>query len=171
MTDNQLMLAHANGRPNAFDVLYQRYHRPLMSYVSSRSAHPEDVAQDVWTAVHEKAHQFNPKYQFKNWLFTIARNRCTEIRRKKTVEHAPFDLDLVPRQEHPGLEFDEKAILHKHVKKLPTWYRQVIREIFLKGRSYREAADKLGIQLGTVKSRVGKGLNKLRASVCLVDPC
>ena len=89
LTDEHLMERLCQGQTDALDELYKRYAKKLYAfcYHSTRSKNPqdaEDVAQDVFVRVIKAAHTFNPhKASFRTWMFSIARNRCIDVSRRR----------------------------------------------------------------------------------------
>ena len=73
-TDKSLIEAHIKGNPKAFGELVRRYGDGLLGYLTrmSRNRHEaEDLFQETFKRVHEKAHTFRGS-QFKSWLFRIS---------------------------------------------------------------------------------------------------
>jgi len=83
-TDKSLIEAHIKGDPKAFGELVRRYGDGLLGYLTrmSRNRHEaEDLFQETFKRVHEKAHTFRGS-QFKSWLFRIATNAAIDGMRR-----------------------------------------------------------------------------------------
>ena len=83
-TDKSLIDAHVKGDPKAFGELVRRYGDGLLGYLTrmSRNRHEaEDLFQETFKRVHEKAHTFRGG-QFKSWLFRIATNAAIDGMRR-----------------------------------------------------------------------------------------
>ena len=118
----------------------------------------DDLVQETLVKAWAGQHRFQPGSNMIAWLFTILRNQLySEIRkRKREVEDVDgaiaSRMSVSPAQEH-------SADLHTiavHLAKLPTGQRQAIMLVAAQGMTYEAAAEVLGCQVGTVKSRVSR---------------
>lgn len=124
----------------------------------------DELMQETMLAVWNKAHLFNPaKAAASTWIFTLARNQS---------------IDWMRRQKYPEYEFEEwhageddgdageQSVLSDRmaeaIKALPDNQAQVIYMSFFEGRSHQEIADRIGIPLGSVKSRIRLAAGKLK---------
>ncbi|MCA9695683.1 MAG: sigma-70 family RNA polymerase sigma factor, partial [Myxococcales bacterium] len=83
--DEELVAALRRGELDAFDRLYDRYHRRLFGYIRRlipERALAEDLFQDVFFKVLRDRSYDPARGRFAAWLFTMARNRCLQERRK-----------------------------------------------------------------------------------------
>lgn len=129
-----------------------------------------EVLQDTMLAVWQKGHSYDQdKAQVLTWIYTIARNRCFDIGRRRmsrpvlvSAEEAYADT-LEPE---PAEELDDShwsaELLRGALDDLPLPQRQAIALVYLKECSHQEAAEVLGIPIGTVKSRVRLGVQRLK---------
>lgn len=123
----------------------------------------EDIFQETWLRVVKNLEKYNPAIPFKIWLFQIARNLCRDYGRK--LKRGRKSLELLRDQEKT---FEKKFLpqeeerLNVCLKKLPIKYREVIHFRFFEELEYEEIGKILKIPSGTVKSRVNRGLEKLR---------
>ena len=87
-TDKSLIEAHCKGDPMAFSELVRRYGDSILGYLMRMSGNhhqAEDLFQETFKRVHEKAHTFRGS-QFKGWLFTIATNVAIDnLRRRRRM--------------------------------------------------------------------------------------
>ncbi|NKF51610.1 sigma-70 family RNA polymerase sigma factor [Shewanella sp. WXL01] len=129
-----------------------------------------DLVQETMTRVWTKAHLYNAsKAAVSTWVFTIMRNQCFDMLRK--VQHNREDAfgdDIWPLFESDNTseeddDFMLSASLLKHVEALPALQKQVVRGIYLQELTQQELAEKLQIPIGTVKSRLRLGLEKLKS--------
>jgi RNA polymerase sigma-70 factor (ECF subfamily) len=158
-----------------FEVLVRRYQVRLVRYLQSLNLPPDDadeVAADVWLVVWRKLPGWKPDH-FRGWLFMIAKRRALDFHRKpdRAVPLAATG-DLPARGWSPedaavDKEFVEK--LRKCHDRLPEKFRTVFDE-FTAGRSYAELVEALGLELGTVQSRLNRTRKKLRECVGLDRP-
>ena len=121
----------------------------------------------VW----RKASQFDPaKASASTWIFTIARNaRIDAFRREKRPEYDPEDPALVPdaleAPDEPISREQSAAQLANAMQRLSEPERAVLHLSFFEDLSHGMIAERLGIPLGTVKSRMRLAFGKLRAAL------
>ncbi|MCT4559007.1 MAG: sigma-70 family RNA polymerase sigma factor [Pelagimonas sp.] len=153
----------------AFAALFDYFAPRLKGFImrSGASAHKaEEVVQDVMLTIWRKAGQFDPhRAQASAWIYQIARNRQIDIARK---EHRPMpeELKIEPNQEPDasqilGLE-QEVDHLKQALADLKPEQREVIEQAYLGEMSHQEISNQTGLPLGTIKSRIRLGLNRLR---------
>jgi RNA polymerase sigma factor (sigma-70 family) len=111
--------------------------------------------QDVFAALVAKNGAFDLATDPGVLLFRLARNRCIDVRRKKTAT-ASAALDPTARDERPHLE------LHEALAALPWARREVLLLTAVDGLGYREVAAILGCSLGTVASERAAAILTLR---------
>ena len=129
----------------------------------------DELVQDVMIKVWMKAPSFNAsKASASTWIFTIARNcRIDFLRKMKRIDSPLSAEDLWPAAEEP----EPVAVLAQHrdavevsraMSTLSAEQRDVLQEIYMKGKTHSEVALETGLPLGTVKSRVRLAINKMR---------
>jgi RNA polymerase sigma-70 factor (ECF subfamily) len=130
------------------------------------AAMAEECMQDVMATVWHKAHLFDPsRATLSTWVFTIARNRKTDLLRR---DRRPEPEDLTWGPEAEPLQEDVLALqqetdrLGAALKDLPEKQRQLIEQAYFGDLSHREIADATGLPLGTIKSRIRLALDRLR---------
>jgi RNA polymerase sigma-70 factor, ECF subfamily len=184
--DEQLVCQYAaTGDRLAFEELVRRYQRPIYRYLRGYlhdAQLAEDASQATFLQLHLKSAQFQPDRRFRPWLYTIANNTANDLLRRNRRHRAvhlstrPDDLSSSDDLRSPGdlpdagdadpakrLESAETAQKTRSaVQGLPTKQQQVLELVAFRGLKYGEAADALGIPLGTVKSRMNKALRTLR---------
>ena len=78
MEFNQLMLRVKTGDQKAFATLFERFHRPVLAYVTwmlgGRSSGAEEITQEVFLKVYRARESYEPKAKFTTWLWTIVKN-------------------------------------------------------------------------------------------------
>jgi RNA polymerase sigma-70 factor (ECF subfamily) len=131
----------------------------------------EDVLQDVYVTVWQKATGFDPARASPiTWLVAIARNRAIDrlrrsavMRRTEPIEAADAVCDPAPA----AVEHIELAQQHERLtrclEELEARQSAAIRAAFLDGATYEELAQRMSVPLGTMKSWIRRGLLKLRA--------
>lgn len=133
----------------------------------------EDVLQEVFVSVWERAAQFDPDLGKPiSWLITVARNRAydrarslgrkAELKSSATEDLAARTLDSLRTQWAPALQEDDAARLSSALDSLPAEQKEAIALAYLEGLTQQEIAKRLDTPLGTVKARVRRGLLRLR---------
>jgi RNA polymerase sigma-70 factor (ECF subfamily) len=127
-----------------------------------------DLVQEVFLTVWRKAHQYDPaKAYVSTWIFTIARNRLIDTRRKE--KRFPADA-LKFEAETTNYETGDKVLeakqqskrVLKALSKLPADQQQGLRMAFLEGKTHSEVSTETGLPLGTIKSRIRLAFEKMR---------
>jgi RNA polymerase sigma-70 factor (ECF subfamily) len=158
----------ANGDAEAVRPLIDRYHKPLAAVLQrALGALPEvdDVFQETWIRVVRSAHRYDPAQRFSAWLFAIAWNLVKD-RWSRRAPHDDVDLTTMPSTDRSP---EERAVANERaervremVDRLPERLAQAILLRFFEELSEKEVAARLGIPVGTVKSRLNHGLKGLR---------
>ncbi|WP_199485182.1 sigma-70 family RNA polymerase sigma factor [Actinomadura craniellae] len=126
----------------------------------------EDVTQEVFTFIWERPLAFDPgKGTMRSWLGLLAHRRAVEYvraeeRRRRAlqaVEAPPPDPDIA--EEVAAAEVGGRV--QSAVEALPAALREVVELAYFKGRSYRQAAEDLGLAEGTAKSRIRIALRRM----------
>ena len=179
--DAQLMLRVQRGDMEAFEMLVERYKKPVINliYRTLRDlTEAEDLAQNVFVQVFKSAHRYKATGKFSTWLFTIARNlSLNEIRRR--TRHPAFSLDApAPDYEDlPSRQFEDlkskvptdSALQSELVEKidealasLPESQRTAIVLFRQDELSYEEISEVIGCSLSATKSLIHRGRETLR---------
>jgi RNA polymerase sigma-70 factor (ECF subfamily) len=166
----QLMIAVRDNRDrNAFAALFDHFAPRLKGFIirSGTPAHQaEEIVQDVMLTLWRKAATFDPhRAQVSAWIYQIARNRQIDIARK---ENRPMPEEL---KEEPGAEPDASQILgleqeagqlKQALATLKPEQRKMIEQAYLGELTHQEISAQTGLPLGTIKSRIRLGLERLR---------
>ncbi|MEM6529587.1 MAG: RNA polymerase sigma factor [Chloroflexota bacterium] len=168
-TDMDLIRAMASGDTHALDALYARHGPALLGYLTGQLGNnrhiAEEVLQDVMLAAWKSAPNFRGDSKVRTWLIAIARNQAINVRRKRkltlTELHDNYDSDSTGPLER--MERQSRAeLLRKALKELPQQQRETLELVFFHQMSGPEAADILGVSVGTVKSRLHRAKETLR---------
>lgn len=141
----------------------------------------DDILQDVYYQLADADRLMKPIDQMAAWLFTVARNKITDLYRKKKTESLPEyneDVDDVFGPELSELMFDEgnnpeteylKSLvwieLDKALEELPEEQRLVFELTEMKGLSFREISEQTGVSVNTLLSRKRYAILYLRVSL------
>ncbi|BAM03175.1 RNA polymerase ECF-type sigma factor [Phycisphaera mikurensis NBRC 102666] len=181
-SDLVLMAALVKRRPEALATLYDRHAGLVMAFclrVLRDHAEAEQLTLDVFHELWERADRFNPqRSQPRTYLMTVCRSRAIDrLRRRRSSQEARgtggdgfgvLDGRADPSAGEPldGLLQDEqRARIDAALGALSEPERRAVELSFFDDLSHREIADALGLPLGTVKTRIRRGLLKLRDGV------
>jgi RNA polymerase sigma-70 factor (ECF subfamily) len=181
--DPRLMLRVSQGDERALGELYDRYAGTVHSLAMAilRDAdEAEEATADAFVQIWTNAGSWDAsRGSVGAWITTITRTRALDRlrsrkRRERAVERATEGDEqgtAVPMSD-PGVAPDRAAErvelsgnVAKHLAELPDPQRQAIELAFFRGYSHSEIADELGEPLGTVKTRIRAGMEKLRTSM------
>jgi RNA polymerase sigma-70 factor (ECF subfamily) len=176
--DVLLISAIARGDSQALELLYDRYaatiFRIALRIVKSREV-AEEIVQEVFWRVWRRSASFDDERgRAAQWIFGIVHNLCVdELRRTRarpiTVvddSENPVTSQLIDEQiDIPGsaIASERRALLQEALDFLPHSQRQAVEMMYLKGLSHQEIASRLNRPLGTIKTRVRLGLQKLNS--------
>src|SRR5215207_9147085 len=168
--DYPLVHAMAKGDAAALDELYAKRGPGILSFlmtqVSDREI-AEEVLQDVMLAAWKNATQFRGDSSVRTWLLVIARNRAMNTHRKRKLPLVTLDdaFGVFGGDTGPLEKIERKAAqsaVREALEHLPTQQREVLVLVFYHQLSGPEVADVLGINVGTVKSRLHRAKEMLR---------
>lgn len=167
--DAEAIRATLAGDRRAFTRLVEKYQRPL--YVMLRRLvrqHEEadDLLQESFLRAFQHLHEFESERPFYPWLYRIALNLAlTAMRRRKRFEPSE-ELDRMPAREEEVGESLVSAEFHQALEhaiaKLPAEQRTILLLRTREEMSYQDLSATLGIELGTVMSRLARAREKLR---------
>ncbi len=172
--DIELLAGVRRRDQQALMALYRRY-GALVYSLALRVVHipaaAEEVTQDIFLKVWQQPERWDPAGgQFSSWLLTITRNAAID-RLRKEQRHAAVQADASDEvwatAGQPSITDDPRWYdgqeLARLVRGLPPEQRQLIELAFYAGMTHSELAERLGLPLGTIKTRLRTGLLRLRA--------
>jgi RNA polymerase sigma-70 factor (ECF subfamily) len=178
LSDEELILEfQKNKTEDAFNILVQRYKNPLTNFVFRFLGDYEscaDVVQETMIKVYRYKDSYSSVAKFSTWVYTIAGNLArTEYRRQRRQnffsisdygeEHQTYDL---PDESYrPDVITDsgiKDEIIQKALLKVKETYREAVILRDIQGMSYEEISEILGVNEGTVKSRINRGRAQLQ---------
>jgi RNA polymerase sigma-70 factor (ECF subfamily) len=154
--------------------LYRRYRAPLTSYVLRLTAgdrqQAEDVVQETMVRAWREADKLDlTEPSLMPWLVTVARRIVIDAQRHRSTRPVETGEEMLENTPVPDVTDDllRKVLVTEALRALSAAHREVLNETILRDRTLNEAAEILGIPVGTVKSRVYYALRALR--VVLVE--
>jgi RNA polymerase sigma-70 factor, ECF subfamily len=167
-----LVRAIAAGDQLALHALYERTHRivfTLMMRITANREAAEELTIDVFHDVWRRASRYDPANgTVLGWIMNQARSRAIDrlrfdSRKKRNADDNVQPLTELAADPHDVLELREQGeSLHAALALLTPDERQAIETTFFAGLTHAEAAARLNLPLGTIKTRIRSGLHKLR---------
>jgi RNA polymerase sigma-70 factor (ECF subfamily) len=163
-------LTRAAGDDVMITELYRRYRGPLLLFVLRLTAgdrqQAEDIVQETMVRAWREAHRLDPaERSLMPWLATVARRIVIDEQRRKRVRPSEIggaEVDQAPVADDETENLLRKVLVTEALQALSRAHREVLNETILRDRTVNEAAEVLGIPVGTVKSRVYYALKALR---------
>lgn len=171
-SDLDLTQAAARGDMDAFETLYERYHRRVYSLCLRMVANvteAEDLTQEVFIQLLRKLGSFRGESAFTTWLHRLTVNhvlmhfRKRGVRLEKTTEEGdvPEQTEIGSERPH-AMPVIDRIALDSAIAQLPPGYRSVFVLHDVEGYEHEEVADLLGVSVGTSKSQLHKARMRLR---------
>lgn len=167
----------AQGEQLALGWLYDRYARTIyaMAYKSLGSVEEcEELVIDVFAQVWRIADRYDvTRARVDTWLFMIARSRVLDRLRRRQRQTKVTDtvialdppIDLAPDPGEAAEIGERRTLVRSALAQLPPEQQRVLELAYYQGLSHREIAEQTGLALGTVKTRIRLGLEKLRSAL------
>lgn len=169
-----------DGEVNAFEELMAAYEKNVYNLALRMVKSPEDAAdmsQEAFIKAYNNLDNFRAESKFSVWLYRIVSNVCLDFLRRQsrrgTVSLSMEDddgddvqLDIADESQSPERLLERqltKDAVRRGLETLPPDARQILLLREIQGLSYEEISDVLGIEVGTVKSRIFRARKKLCA--------
>jgi len=180
VSDESLMQAITDREQRALNELYSRYGGRLKSMIGTvvhEEGEADDVLQDIMLQIWREAGKYSPKAgKPLGWVVTLARRRAIDrVRRRQAYCRAKdryaneLQKSMNGHSTRIGVDdiscSDLRKFLNEQLQRLPGYQRQAVRLAFFKGMSHREIAAATQTPLGTVKTRLELGLQKLTHAI------
>jgi RNA polymerase sigma-70 factor (ECF subfamily) len=163
--------------PDLIEALIERYQYRLFRYLMSLTGNREDASdmfQETWIRILERGRQYNGKWRFESWLFTVARNLVIDkIRRQRksvSLEEVPGSMLEIPERDRTDEAPAVRALAQSEttervrtaMQQLSPAFREALVLRFQEELPLDEIARITAAPLSTVKSRIYRGLEMLR---------
>lgn len=166
-TDAELIERTSEGDREAFEELYRRFTRPVLSLALRRlgdHGRAEDALQEAFAAIWRSAAKFDrQRGQGGAWVYTIARNAIIDAARRRP--ESPVEAHDEASSEPGPPDRAERSWLswrvHRAIEELPENERVLIELAYWRGLSQSEISEALSVPLGTVKTRTRNALGRL----------
>ncbi len=173
--DLDLATRHRYGDPEAFEEVYQRFAQMVFNLtyrMSGTVEEAEDLAQEVFLRIHRHLGRFNGRSALKTWVYRVTLNHCRSKLGRKRYPTQPLAEEnngegarLVDESRSP----EDLAVAHDTghqvslaLRELKPVFREAVVLRDLQGLSYEEIAEILKVRIGTVRSRIARGRDRLR---------
>ena len=167
-----------DGDVNAFETLVLEYEKNVYNIALRMTGNSEDAAdmtQEAFIKAYNSLQSFRGDSKFSVWLYRIVSNVCLDFlrsrNRRPTVSLSVEDddgedtqLDVADESQSPELLLDRKLTresVRRGLDSLPPDYRQILLLREIQGLSYDEISQALGLEVGTVKSRIFRARKRL----------
>ena len=169
-----------HGDVNAFELLVAAYEKNVfnvaMQMVGNRED-AQDMAQEAFLKAYNSLSSFRGDSKFSSWLYRIVSNVCLDFKRRQgrrpssslTVEDdegETLELDIADESQSPEALLERKLTreaVRRGLQELPDEQRQILLLREIQGLSYEEIGEAMGLEPGTVKSRIFRARKKLCA--------
>lgn len=182
-SDEELIDSVLKGNIRDFDVLIERWQKPLFNFVMrfmNSEEEARDACQDTFVNAYRNLAKFKKQSRFSSWLFKIAINRCNTLLRKRKRWKMFFDPigekeeyidrlgeDLSAEQTVEREQIYER--IRRAIAQLPPEQKTVLLLKEYEGYKFHEISEMLDCPVSTVKSRMYYALDGLRKALKLVE--
>ncbi|MFI4892295.1 MAG: RNA polymerase sigma factor [Phycisphaerales bacterium JB058] len=177
LSDERILARFVSGDEEALGELARRYEGLLLGLCTGMlgdRALAMEAVQETWLRVIRHSRTYDGRASVKTWVYQIAMNRCRDLGRSRSGSKKR------ERVHHDRLQDEKKAHviptaspvdprLEAAVGALEEHQRETVILCYHRGLTHRQAAEVLGVPMGTIKSRLNKALEKLRESLGTQD--
>jgi RNA polymerase sigma-70 factor, ECF subfamily len=178
LTDEELIFEFKEGDNAAFDEIVYRYKDRLVNFLfryTGNKDDSEDLAQDAFIKLYRSKHLYQEIAKFSTWFYTIAINIAKTSLKKKskmsTLSISDYDVEnekdfeLTSEEREPDVLANasiENYHIQQAINSLEKTYSEAIILRDIQNLDYEEIAKVLNVPIGTVKSRINRGREKLK---------
>ncbi len=180
MNEEKLIGRAAKGDASAFNDLLGMHEKRMYAVCLRMCGNHEDAQdclQESMLRVYRAISGFKGQSSFSTWVYRVTMNTCLdELRKKKNKQTASLDglldsgwspSDDLDTPEHHAIAVEKKQAIRSAIAELPEDMRSAVVLRDVEGFSYDEISGILGINVGTIKSRISRGREKLREKIRL----
>lgn len=182
LTDEELVDSVLEGNTRDFDLLIERWQKPLYNFVlrfMNSEEEARDACQDAFINAYRNLDKFKKQSKFSSWLFKIAINRCNTLLRKRKRWRMFFEpaadedfADTLADERNAEQHVERQQIydrIRNAIAMLPPEQKTVLLLKEYKGMKFNEISEMLDCPVSTVKSRMYYAIDGLRKSLKLVE--
>ncbi len=149
---------------------HQALIRGMLFRLTGNQAISDDLAQDTFVHAFEKLNQFTGAGTFKSWLCQIAYSKFLMSDRRTNIEfRVLLEIAEIDSSKETNFDASEEIFLASALEVLSLEERQCVVMCYLADFSHTEIAEEIGMPLGTVKSHIKRGRDKLKNYILLRD--
>jgi RNA polymerase sigma factor (sigma-70 family) len=170
--DEDLLQAWREGDASAGNELFDRYFDPLFRFFQSKvDDAAEDLVQQTFLAIVRASDGFRNESSFRTYVFTAARSKLYRHLSTRAAKDGPVDFGvdsvaaIAPTPATWAADREEQRLLHEALRRLPVDMQVALELYHLEGFEGHEIATILEVPEGTVRSRLRRGLERLRKEV------
>jgi RNA polymerase sigma-70 factor (ECF subfamily) len=166
-SDAELVAAIGDGSERAFNTLIDRHQQAVRAFLRrllGNDADADDMAQETFVAVWTHARSYRGDATVRSWLCGIAWRKA-KIAQRSWVRRRTRDTahhEQMPTEDGGGASVEDRLAVRRALLALPLEQRAAVTLCLVCGFSHSEAAAIIGVPLGTVKSHVSRGRDRLR---------
>lgn len=167
--DFTLIQRFIDGEESVFNQLVARHKERVRSIIYITVNHRDyidDIAQDVFVKIYRNLQHFRFEAQFSTWVYRITINKCRDHLRKIKLRRMFTPLldsfDKADQFKNETEETNTSEIVRNAISKLPEKLKIPLLLKDIEGFSYQEIAESVQCEIGTVKSRIFRGREKLK---------
>lgn len=170
-SEKELVERHRYGDRDAFEEIYRLHEEMVYNLCLRLTGNPgdaEDLVQETFLRVYRYLAGFRGGSSLRTWIYRIALNRARSRFRGLKVLYALADdaskEPVDPRRgpEERAMASDTGRLVEKALSRIPRNFREAVVLRDLEGLAYQEIAEILGVRIGTVRSRIARGRERLR---------
>jgi RNA polymerase sigma-70 factor (ECF subfamily) len=168
LSDQELVRACREGRPDAWAALVERFSRYVYAIAGQAyrlsDADAEEVFQEVFARTYEHLDRLRSDGAIRPWIGQLTRRLAIDrLRAGKRERLGDGTLDVKADEAGPQFERIETALsVHAAMRTLPEHCQEILDRFFARDESYQEIASALDLPMGTIASRINRCLKKLR---------
>lgn len=182
LADGELITRALAGREESFEELVRRYQRPIVAYVYRMVGDYDsalDLTQEVFIRIYNSLGRYRPEFKFSTWIYRIAHNAAIDhLRRSDSSRTEDLEVEgeggqtfqrplasKAPTPEQLSERNERRGEIEEVIRQLPPAYRELIVLRHAHDFSYDEIAEVTGLPLGTVKNRIFRAREAMRAQL------
>jgi len=174
--DESLMGMFCDGKPEAFQLLFERYRDKVFRFIHAvymkNRANAEDCTQETFIKVIQHRYSFNREMSFAAWLYAIARNHClNQIRQSKAMDLRTGELreSTLDAPDKDSAQLLENRELGRRIQSAVHGLQEKPRAVFvlreIEGLPYSEISEIMGMEEGSLRTQLHRAKTQLRRTI------